>query len=166
MISRPPRSTRTDTRFPSTTLFRSGDGVQHQVGREIGIGGYFDLLGIEGVEELDDFLLDLIGSPLHSVPSSWGALLRSDHPVVSVTRPALPLGTSQTARRRLRSKPASSLIPRGGLGETLVQAYCRAPGHAISEQSGPAPPIGMRDLAHLALRQHRDRKSTRLNSSH
>src|SRR3546814_7863250 len=119
MISRPPRSTRTDTRFPSTTLFRSGDGVQHQVGREIGIGGYFDLLGIEGVEELDDFLLDLIGSPLHSVPSSWGALLRSDPPVVSVTRPALPLGTSQTARRRLRSKPASSLIPRGGLGETL-----------------------------------------------
>src|SRR3546814_12656879 len=49
-----------------------GDGVHHQVGREIGIGGDFDLFGIEGVEELDDFLLDLIGSPLHSVPSSWG----------------------------------------------------------------------------------------------
>src|SRR3546814_5186282 len=83
MIRRPPRSTRTDTLFPTR---RSSD--------------------------------------------------------LSVTRPALPLGTSQTARRRLRSKPASSLIPRGGLGETLVQAYCRAPGNAISEQSGPAHPIG------------------------
>src|SRR3546814_9170608 len=31
MIRRPPRSTRTDTRFPYTTLFRS-DGVQWQAG--------------------------------------------------------------------------------------------------------------------------------------
>src|SRR3546814_12049331 len=31
MIRRPPRSTRTDTLFPYTTLFRSGDRV-HQVG--------------------------------------------------------------------------------------------------------------------------------------
>src|SRR3546814_16371490 len=95
-----------------------GDGVHHQVGREIGIGGDFDLFGIEGVEELDDFLLDLIGSPLHSVPSSWGALLRIDPPVVSVPRPALPPDTSHTPRRRLTSQPASHLIPHGGLAET------------------------------------------------
>src|SRR3546814_12816753 len=29
MIRRPPRSTRTDTLFPYTTLFRSGPGTQH-----------------------------------------------------------------------------------------------------------------------------------------
>src|SRR3546814_3451340 len=29
MIRRPPRSTRTDTLFPYTTLFRSGEGIQH-----------------------------------------------------------------------------------------------------------------------------------------
>src|SRR3546814_6944164 len=30
MIRRPPRSTRTDTLFPYTTLFRSGTGLDHQ----------------------------------------------------------------------------------------------------------------------------------------
>src|SRR3546814_3740347 len=58
MIRRPPRSTRTDTLFPYTTLFRSGAGdllAQHQPGaqgdddrgeiaqqRGIGHGGVFD----------------------------------------------------------------------------------------------------------------------------
>src|SRR3546814_8865326 len=32
MIRRPPRSTRTDTLFPYTTLFRSGDGSGHEMG--------------------------------------------------------------------------------------------------------------------------------------
>src|SRR3546814_15231007 len=32
MIRRPPRSTRTDTLFPYTTLFRSIDGPRHHVG--------------------------------------------------------------------------------------------------------------------------------------
>src|SRR3546814_14907797 len=36
MIRRPPRSTRTDTLFPYTTLFRSPAGAQHQYGRGIG----------------------------------------------------------------------------------------------------------------------------------
>src|SRR3546814_7147572 len=33
MILRPPRSTRTDTLFPYTTLFRSGDGLRLRVHR-------------------------------------------------------------------------------------------------------------------------------------
>src|SRR3546814_15407575 len=37
MIRRPPRSTRTDTLFPYTTLFRSG--------REEGVGGILDQFG-------------------------------------------------------------------------------------------------------------------------
>src|SRR3546814_19661585 len=36
MIRRPPRSTRTDTLFPYTTLFRSIEAV----GRQLGIGGF------------------------------------------------------------------------------------------------------------------------------
>src|SRR3546814_18039311 len=32
MIRRPPRSTRTDTLFPYTTLFRSGDDGAHELG--------------------------------------------------------------------------------------------------------------------------------------
>src|SRR3546814_11086773 len=48
MIRRPPRSTRTDTLFPYTTLFRSGGG-DHLAGREIakvaGDGGRADVEG-------------------------------------------------------------------------------------------------------------------------
>src|SRR3546814_6042726 len=36
MVRRPPRSTRTDTLFPYTTLFRSTDAGLHQDGRGIG----------------------------------------------------------------------------------------------------------------------------------
>src|SRR3546814_13935252 len=38
MIRRPPRSTRTDTLFPYTTLFRSGD--RHRIARNIGVIGF------------------------------------------------------------------------------------------------------------------------------
>src|SRR3546814_17340152 len=39
MIPRPPRSTRTDTPFPYTTLFRSAFAQDHEV-REPALGGY------------------------------------------------------------------------------------------------------------------------------
>src|SRR3546814_7928299 len=35
MIRRPPRSTRTDTLFPYTTLFRSGDEVDHRIHQRV-----------------------------------------------------------------------------------------------------------------------------------
>src|SRR3546814_2953847 len=38
MIRRPPRSTRTDTLFPYTTLFRSQPGLEIQPGRQVEIG--------------------------------------------------------------------------------------------------------------------------------
>src|SRR3546814_1165904 len=38
MIRRPPRSTRTDTLFPDTTLFRSPQGRRHAAGRRRGQG--------------------------------------------------------------------------------------------------------------------------------
>src|SRR3546814_19467747 len=43
MISRPPRSTRTDTLFPYTTLFRSGGDMMHA--RGVRIGRLSSLLG-------------------------------------------------------------------------------------------------------------------------
>src|SRR3546814_15631035 len=39
MIRRPPRSTRTDTLFPYTTLFRSGLGIDNGVGDLAGLPG-------------------------------------------------------------------------------------------------------------------------------
>src|SRR3546814_2341757 len=39
MIRRPPRSTRTDTLFPYTTLFRSAAGTALEVGDNVGLAG-------------------------------------------------------------------------------------------------------------------------------
>src|SRR3546814_4450376 len=45
MIRRPPRSTRTDTLFPYTTLFRSEPGVSPEVAERVrvAVGGAFDV---------------------------------------------------------------------------------------------------------------------------
>src|SRR3546814_15093170 len=48
MIRRPPRSTRTDTLFPYTTLFRSLDGL-HQESEADGDAGYACILRGHGV---------------------------------------------------------------------------------------------------------------------
>src|SRR3546814_4476245 len=45
MIRRPPRSTRTDTLFPYTTLFRSNDGAAHGHGFQYGAGRAFPIRG-------------------------------------------------------------------------------------------------------------------------
>src|SRR3546814_14775574 len=61
MIPRPPRSTRTDTLFPYTTLFRSlGAGRFDHVGIDGALGqppGAFQLAGL-GLEYLDEFAAD------------------------------------------------------------------------------------------------------------
>src|SRR3546814_13819623 len=72
MIRRPPRSTRTDTLFPYTTLFRSGGANRLQVERGVQdsaivedladmvrLGGVFVAL----VDRLDDVLMDLEAGP-------------------------------------------------------------------------------------------------------
>src|SRR3546814_10905092 len=49
MIRRPPRSTRTDTLFPYTTLFRSGGGLNGTASWSIGIdvgGTYVDVVAV------------------------------------------------------------------------------------------------------------------------
>src|SRR3546814_18033928 len=58
MIRRPPRSTRTDTLFPYTTLFRSypdGGGQPHQSGARADCCGLFAALAIYGPHPLFPF---------------------------------------------------------------------------------------------------------------
>src|SRR3546814_5202857 len=58
MIRRPPRSTRTDTLFPYTTLFRSGTNIGHGMScanyelRDIDGDGYLDIVESDSENEL------------------------------------------------------------------------------------------------------------------
>src|SRR3546814_13345660 len=60
MIRRPPRSTRTDTLFPYTTLFRSP--------RQIG-GGVFDPLWVPGAQQPREGFLHQVGRLVGADPS-------------------------------------------------------------------------------------------------
>src|SRR3546814_1528043 len=54
MTRRPPRSTRTDTRFPYTTLFRSGAGIAFalmQLGQVLGLHHRLDVVQLDAVHE-------------------------------------------------------------------------------------------------------------------
>src|SRR3546814_5275824 len=52
MIRRPPRSTRTDTLFPYTTLFRSSHAYEHSGGQYFPIGLGAQIYYAEGLERL------------------------------------------------------------------------------------------------------------------
>src|SRR3546814_1580979 len=52
MIRRPPRSTRTDTLFPYTTLFRSGMDMEMEVKADALEGAFDAVLAAEAVDEL------------------------------------------------------------------------------------------------------------------
>src|SRR3546814_2371268 len=81
MIRRPPRSTRTDTLFPYTTLFRS---VPHKAGSGVG--------GLEGAEVLGLFLLrlyDVFRSEEHT--SELQSLMRISYAVFCLKKkPQIP----------------------------------------------------------------------------
>src|SRR3546814_6478360 len=62
MIRRPPRSTRTDTLFPYTTLFRSGEAIAEALGDKRGIRRYGDALSPMD-ETLTRVALDISGRP-------------------------------------------------------------------------------------------------------
>src|SRR3546814_1867800 len=49
MIRRPPRSTRTDTLFPYTTLFRSPQHHQHPRRRGVAVAGQHRAAAVEGI---------------------------------------------------------------------------------------------------------------------
>src|SRR3546814_1848710 len=139
MIRRPPGSTRTDTRFPYTTLFRSVGrllvGEEAEVVDPVGDGaGRVDVADAHGGQVE-------IGAPGHS--SGEGL---HEH------RPALAL---LAAARVQQERPLDAVAGPEGLRVVAL-------GH---RHAGPGQLTGAGIEAELAG-QLLDRKSTRLNSSH
>src|SRR3546814_15868794 len=66
MIRRPPRSTRTDTLFPYTTLFRSGDRPELRVGAEDEVGARRGPLLLVGLTARADE--DFVAAIVHLLP--------------------------------------------------------------------------------------------------
>src|SRR3546814_4180833 len=68
MIRRPPRSTRTDTLFPYTTLFRSTEGLTFRVMTNTTRNAYFDVARqykpfyyeMLGIDRSGDYLLNIL----------------------------------------------------------------------------------------------------------
>src|SRR3546814_3190025 len=83
MIRRPPRSTRTDTLFPYTTLFRSPDAIAMGWYPERGAGGDFGTHDWVGYNEGMLVYILALGSPTHAVSKDawdkgWAARLDED----------------------------------------------------------------------------------------
>src|SRR3546814_6560052 len=76
MIRRPPRSTRTDTLFPYTTLFRSRVGVGDQYLVGILVPDVVDVLGIMAVDRADE---NAAGNAQRLVLDRGEELLRRQH---------------------------------------------------------------------------------------
>src|SRR3546814_2040131 len=166
MIRRPPRSTRTDTLFPYTTLFRSArprvDGEQVE-----------DLVVVAG---------------LHAAVAHPAHLVEAEAAVYPLERGIVALGEGVILARRLRRRRRGPLVLRGiAVPTETVRHHDEAlllgeVGHVaerhqgVLQQSGHAVHVGgvvgaqfqglvraLRILCHAACP---DRKSTRLNSSH
>src|SRR3546814_16683348 len=89
MIRRPPRSTRTDTLFPYTTLFRSGQGVLRLVG-----------IGVPLVWALGALAAHFIGGLSWPISVLLGAMLVITGPTVITPL----LRQAKLARRTARSE--------------------------------------------------------------
>src|SRR3546814_12320453 len=107
MIRRPPRSTRTDTLFPYTTLFRSGEAAEldlHGADAEILAGA-----GRDADAALADFV-GVLGHQLHVHERRFAGLVEAlvgHHRVVPVQD--LPPGLSRRARIAGRCRRRRSL---------------------------------------------------------
>src|SRR3546814_11164 len=195
MIRRPPRSTRTDTLFPYTTLFRSARRDGGRGGRAAGPvpagrrGGRRGVAGspvIRGPGCSRDppcCHSRASGNPvsLHLIPDrlpvrkALGPRLRGDDG--SLWRPAPPAparsraGRAGTPARRLRGRPAPArrraapatpATRRGARESARPRPESCVPRSTVAARRGTAP--GPRHRAWPT--SPRDRKSTRLNSSH
>src|SRR3546814_16810651 len=121
MIRRPPRSTRTDTRFPYTTLFRSRD-EPLQVGQILLFGGIGMMIGEMTVhlgedrmvltrQQLHELLDHLAGGAVARVPPDPVRAARiADHPpddirVSAIHRRHYPHPLAPLALNRPRDAP-------------------------------------------------------------
>src|SRR3546814_17555206 len=116
MIRRPPRSTRTDTHFPYTTLFRSSEvevGVQDQNGADI----YLDIPLSK--EQLDKLIEDKLTDSIESVRETMAKAQLSSQDVDRVVFVGGP-----TQYKTVRDKVAFELGLPGALDE-IGSATCR-----------------------------------------
>src|SRR3546814_3953363 len=97
MIRRPPRSTRTDTLFPYTTLFRSGDDVDRPIRKSDGSWTYFgaDLAYHFQKARNADQLIDIWGAD-HA-----GTVKRIQAAVAALTGGSVPLDVKLVQMVRL-----------------------------------------------------------------
>src|SRR3546814_3285827 len=139
MIRRPPRSTRTDTLFPYTTLFRS-----------IVIGRGHDILA-EGAHVACD-------RARHAQPRIGVDVRGADEPLHQLVRDIIIFGAELARDIESDTVPAVA-------GNRLLEAF----GDEVERLVPTRPLVAdhrMEKAAFEANRLPADRKSTRLNSSH
>src|SRR3546814_18020190 len=146
MIRRPPRSTRTDTLFPYTTLFRSGDQALHDTGV---VGGRIQLHRNSEALGHDVLEAGVVLQPVGLVLATEDADAEHRYllaPVVGGLGGGRGDGRDGSQRR--------------DAGEGRAQ--CATCDHRVLPEWGNGAPrrSGRRDA------RRSDRKSTRLNSSH
>src|SRR3546814_9934375 len=154
MIRRPPRSTRTDTLFPYTTLFRS-----YRRGAAL-----FGLHVCRG-RQLYRARLAHLRFPLHPLSARLGDLGARDGDLCQFLCAPLAARHSLAA---LRGNRATVLALSG-----MVSPAACPPPHAAARRLGPRPAVHLvrREYRNSAKRValfapgSRDRKGTRLNSS-
>src|SRR3546814_6527242 len=137
MIRLPPRSTRTDTLFPYTTLFRSVDGRIHVDEILAVVGGRDDVVGVFRRQQLHVAAVEADLVVAH---------------IVGIARLAADALEPERARVRIQVRdPGDVPVARGDLALAL------AGGEVVQVQVAPVGVLTEPD---------EDRKSTRLNSSH
>src|SRR3546814_6391758 len=187
MIRRPPRSTRTDTLFPYTTLFRSLDEV-HAVGMYGPRGG--------GISERDDVAdrLTIIEGTLGKAFGVMGGYIAADRNIIDVVRsyaPGFIFTTSISpvlvagALASVRHLKASSVEREGqqAAAAKLKAIFAEAHLPVMNSTTHIVPlmvgdPVKAKRISDILLAEYGvyvqpinyptvpDRKSTRLNSSH
>src|SRR3546814_5474671 len=154
MIRRPPRSTRTDTLFPYTTLFRSIDGLLFTGSARAGMALHRQFADCP--QKI--LALELGGNNPLVV---WDAPDVHAAAVIAVQSAFLSAGQRCTAARRLIVKDGAHEAILGEVGKIAERLIVDAP------HSTPAPFMGpVIDNPSADQLQEADRKSTRLNSSH
>src|SRR3546814_14952569 len=114
MIRRPPRSTRTDTLFPYTTLFRSKVARGH--GRREGEGRLVTRLVEAGHEAAGVGCLELSEQPAHLLAADLVGIIEREKPVrLRVDRAGVAGSEPLFARRKRRGGGEGHRL-RGGVG--------------------------------------------------
>src|SRR3546814_13469225 len=71
MIRRPPRSTRTDTRFPYTTLFRSWEGLSQELNYNVMFSQRGVMMLAHTVHDVQSFKRHIHSNRLNGVDNAW-----------------------------------------------------------------------------------------------